>query len=139
MCLDRAVAILVFVGRRRGDRRDRRRGGVREVGVRDLEGGCGGRAVRVAGDEGAAGGEGGGIGGGLHVPALRHLAADVDRESGEREQQREEDGEDHEHLTALGAAAHQFTTIVADAVWTKRPPPSVERRSPMNGTMMSDR
>jgi hypothetical protein len=73
------------------------------------------------------------------VPALGHLPADVDSEPGEREEQREEDGEDHEHLSALVAASHQFTTIVADAVWTKRPPPSVERRSPMNGTMMSDR
>jgi hypothetical protein len=54
---------------------------------------------------------------GLDVPSLRDLAPHVDRESGEGQQHGEEQGHQHQDLTACVAPqemrAHQFTTIVA--------------------------
>ena len=74
----------------------------------------------------------GGVGRGLDVALLRVLAPDVDGQPGEAEQHDQDQREDHQHL-----AAHQFTTIVAVARWTKRPLPSVPSRPLMNGTMTS--
>ena len=79
-------------------------------------------------------GQRGGVGGGLDVALLRVLPSDVDGDAGEAQQHDQEEREDHQHL-----AAHQFTTIVAVAVWAKRPLTSVPIRPPMNGTITSDR
>ncbi len=120
----------------------RRRAGGRplEVGRHDLRRRLGRGRVGVAGDQGAAGGQCAGIRRRLHVPALGDLAPDVDGEGGEGEEDRDQDGEEHEDLPALiGPSADQLITMVAVACWTNRPPASVERMSPMNGTMMFER
>ena len=106
---------------------------------RHLLRGRGGGRIGLAGDQGAAGGEGPGIGRGLGMPALGRDPPDVDRDARESEQHDEEDGEDDEHLPARRGAAHQLTTIVVVACWTKRPFASCGRSALMNGTTMSDR
>ena len=137
--IDRAAAVEILVGRRRGDDRRRPGGRVLEICERDLLRRRGGGRIGLARDERPAGGQGPGVDRRLNVPPLGRDPSDVDRHARECQQHDEEDGEDDEHLPARRGAAHQFTTIVVVACWTKRPFASWGRSALMNGTTMSDR